>query len=147
MTHTRCASYVLVAMLASTLSPGSAAVAQRNDDKKPSLSLKATPPVGFSPLKVRLVVEVRGGANDAADFYCPAIEWEWGDGLTSEMVEDCAPHEAGKSEIRRSYSTEHTYRDEGSFTARFRMKQKNRVVASAATQVNVRAGARDDLGR
>ena len=122
-------------------------MAQRNEDKKPSLSLKATPPVGFSPLRVRLVVEVRDGANDAVDFYCPAIEWEWGDGVTSEMAQDCAPHEPGKSEIVRRYSVEHTFRDEGNFTVRFRMKQKNRVVASTSVQVNVRAGARDDGDR
>ena len=91
----RCASYVLVAGLALALAPDQEAAAQRKDDRKPSLSFKADPPVGFTPLKVRVTVEVRGGANDSVDFYCPTIEWEWGDGLKSESSEDCSPYEAG----------------------------------------------------
>jgi hypothetical protein len=145
MVHPHCASYVLVvAILGLALSPDREAAAQRNDDRKPSLSLKATPPVGFTPLKVRLVVDVRGGADDSVDFYCPTIEWEWGDDLKSESSEDCSPYEAGKSSIRRRYTTEHTYREEGNFTARFRMKQGKRVVASTTVNVQVRAGVRDD---
>ena len=144
MMDQRCASYMLIAVLTLALSPDREAAAQRNDDKKPSLSLKATPPVGFSPLKVRLVVEVRGGADDAVDFYCPSIEWDWGDDLTSESSEDCAPYEAGKSSILRRYSTEHTYRYQGSYTARFRMKQGKRVVAQTSANVQVRGGIRDD---
>ena len=147
MMHQRCASYVLVAGLTLALSPDREVAAQRNDDKKPSLSLKATPPVGFSPLKVRLVVEIKGGADDAVEFYCPTIEWDWGDDLTSESSEDCAPYEAGKSSILRRYSTEHTYRNEGSYTARFRMKQAKKVVASSSVNVQVRAGIRDDFDR
>ena len=144
MMHQRCPSYMLIAVLTLALSPDREASAQRNDDKKPSLSLKANPPVGFSPLKVRLVVEVKGGADDAVDFYCPSIEWDWGDDLTSESSEDCAPYEAGKSSILRRYSTEHTYRYQGSYTARFRMKQGKKVVAQTSVNVQVRAGIRDD---
>jgi len=145
MIRQRCASCVVIALLTFVVSPTRDAVAQRNDDKKPSLSLKATPPIGFSPLKVRLAVDVKGGADDSADFYCPNIEWEWGDDLTSESSEDCAPYEAGKSKIARRYTTEHTYRYEGNFTARFRMKQGKRVVASTTVSVQVRGGVRDDL--
>ena len=50
--------------------------------------LKANPPVGFSPLRVRLVVDVRNGANDHQDFYCPGVQWDWGDGTVSENSED-----------------------------------------------------------
>ena len=144
--HQRCASYMLVAGLTLALSPDREAAAQRSNDKKPSLSLKATPPVGFSPLKVRLVVEVKGGADDALDFYCPSIEWDWGDNLTSESSEDCAPYEAGKSSILRRYSTEHTFNYGGNFTVRFRMKQNRKVVAQTSVNVQVRAGIREDSG-
>jgi hypothetical protein len=147
MIHQRCASYVLIALLTLALAPDREAAAQRSDDKKPSLSLKANPPVGFSPLKVRLVVEIKGGADDAQDFYCPSIEWEWGDDLTSESSEDCPPYEAGKSSILRRYSTEHTYRYQGSYTARFRMKQGKRVVAQTSVNVQVRSGIREDSDR
>lgn len=145
MIRQRCASCVLIALLTFVVSPTRDAVAQRNDDKKPSLSLKASPPIGFSPLKVRLSLDVKGGADDNVDFYCPNIEWEWGDDLTSESSEDCAPYEAGKSSIKRRYTTEHTYRYEGNYTARFKMKQGKRIVASTTVNVQVRGGAREDI--
>ena len=145
MIRQRCASCVLIALLTFVVSPTRDAVAQRNDDKKPSLSLKASPPIGFSPLKVRLSLDVKGGADDNVDFYCPNIEWEWGDDLTSESSEDCAPYEAGKSSIKRRYTTEHTYRYEGNYTARFKMKQGKRIVASTTVNVQVRGGVRDDI--
>ena len=146
MMHQRCASYMLVAGLTLALSPDREAAAQRNNDKKPSLSLKATPPVGFSPLKVRLVVELKGGADDTQDFYCPSIEWDWGNNLTSESSEDCAPYEAGKSSILRRYSTEYTFNYSGNFTVRFRMKQNKKVVAQTSVNVQVRSGIREDSG-
>jgi hypothetical protein len=145
MIRRRCASYVLLAVLTLVVSPTRLALAQRNDDKKVSLSLKATPPAGFSPLKVRVTADVRGGSDDNADYYCPTIEWEWGDGLTSESSEDCTPYEAGKSTIQRHYSAEHTYRDEGTFSARFKVKQGKRQVASTSVNVQVREGLRTDL--
>ena len=147
MIRLRCASYVLLAGMTFVVWTTRDTLAQKGDDKKASLSLKANPPVGFSPLKVRLTAEIRGGPDDNADFYCPSIEWDWGDDLTSESNEDCSPYEAGKSTIRRQYSTEHTYRGEGSYTARLKVKQGKKVVASTTVNVQVRGGTRDDLDR
>lgn len=122
--------------------------AQRDDGgRKPSLSLRATPPVGFSPLRVRVVVDVRGGADDYADFYCPSIEWDWGDGTVSESSEDCDPYEPGKSTIRRRFTAEHVYRQAGAYQIYFRLKQRNKVIAAAGTNIQVRAGARDEFDR
>jgi hypothetical protein len=42
--------------------------------------------------------------------------------------------------------TEHIFRESGVYSVRFRMKQGNRVVASASVNVQVRDG-HDDLGR
>lgn len=108
--------------------------------KKPSLSLRVTPPVGFAPLRTRLVVDVRDGDDDYADFYCPTIEWDWGDGTVSANSEDCDPYEAGKSSIRRRFSTEHTFRQPGAYRVAFRLKQKDRVVGMSSVNVQVRAG-------
>jgi hypothetical protein len=147
MNRQRCASYVLLAGLTFVVSTTRDTLAQKGDDKKVSLSLKATPPVGFSPLKVRMTADVKGGADDNQELYCPSIEWEWGDDLSSESGEDCAPYEAGKSTITRRYSTEHTYKYEGTYTARLKIKQGKRVVASTTTNIQVRGGVRDDLDR
>jgi hypothetical protein len=120
---------------------GTALHAQSSGEaRKPSLSLRVTPPVGFSPLKARLVVDVRGGDDDYADFYCPTIEWDWGDGTVSENSEDCDPYQAGKSVIRRRFSTEHVFRQPGSYRIAFRLKQKDRVVGSSSVQIQVRGG-------
>ncbi len=123
-------------------------VAQKGgDDKRPSLALKATPPLGFSPLRVHASVDVRGGPDDSADFYCPAVSWDWGDGTVSENSEDCDPYEEGTSTIRRRFSANHTFQQGGAYRLTFRLKQKTRVIASASTNVQVRAGVRDDFGR
>lgn len=124
-----------------------AGVQREGNDRKPSLSLKVTPPVGFSPLRVRVLAELRGGPNDYPDFYCPAIEWDWGDGTVSESSEDCNPYEAGKSEIRRRFAADHLYRQSDSYRLSFRIKQKSKVVATSAVSVQVRPGMREELGQ
>jgi hypothetical protein len=147
MTHRR-ALCTLAAMIAIAFPFSRASTAQRAsaDDKKPSLSLRATPPVGFSPLRVRVVVDVRGGADDYADFYCPSIEWDWGDGTVSEASSDCEPYEAGKSSIQRRWTADHVYRQSGGYKIMFRLKQKNKAIAVSSAQIQVRAGMREGFG-
>ena len=130
----------LIAALALLVSSAAILAAQRGGDQKPSLSLRATPPVGFSPLRVRLVVDVRGGSDDYAEFYCATVEWDWGDGTTSENSSDCDPYEAGKSTIRRQFTAEHVYRQQGNYRLFFRLKQKDKVVGATSANVQVRAG-------
>jgi hypothetical protein len=123
-------------------------VAQKQgDDKRPSLALRVTPPLGFSPLRVHASVDVRGGSDNAVDFYCPAVAWDWGDGTVSETSEDCDPYDEGSSTIRRRFSADHTFQQGGAYRVTFRLKQKTRVVGSASTNVQVRAGAREEFGR
>ena len=137
----------LLAVLVVALATGNASGAQRSgDDKKPSLSLKATPPVGFSPLKVRLVVDVKGGSDDYEEFYCPSIEWDWGDGTVSRNSEDCDPYQTGKSTIKRRYSIEHVFRQPDTFQVFFRLKQRDRVIAATSANIQVRPGVRDEFG-
>ena len=146
MTHRRRAGCLIVAALATSIAYGAPADAgQRgsDDNKKPSVALKATPPVGFTPLKVRVVVEIKGGADDYADFYCATVEWDWADGNISGGSEDCSPYEAGKSTIQRRFNSEHTFRQAGEYDVVFRLKQKSRVVGMAKATVRVRAGIHD----
>jgi hypothetical protein len=147
MIHRRRAGCLIVAALATSIAHGAPAGAgQRasDDNKKPSLALKATPPVGFAPLKVRVVVDVKGGADDYAEFYCANIEWDWADGTTSGSSEDCDPYQAGKSVIKRRFSAEHTFRQSGEYDVVFRLKQKSRVVGYTKATVRVRSGIQDD---
>ncbi len=109
-------------------------------NKKPSLSLKATPAVSFAPARVVVAAEVKGGANDFEEFYCPTVEWEWGDLTTSTAEADCEPYAAGKSEIKRRYTVEHRYKNPGGFRIVLRLKKGNKIIATANTLVQVRAG-------
>lgn len=145
MTHPVRAVCTLIAVMVAGLTAAAVVDAQNSDGKKPSLALRATPPVGFSPLRVRVVVDVRGGDDDFADFYCPSVEWDWADGTVSESSEDCSPYERGKSTIRRRYTAEHTYRQSGSYQIYFRLKQNDRVVGAGNGTVQVRAGIREDF--
>lgn len=151
MTHKTRAGFLSVAALATAVlasvvaAGGPVNAGQRNDDnRKPSVAFKATPPVGFTPLKVRVVVDLKGGADDYADFYCATVEWDWADGNISGSGEDCDPYQAGKSEIQRRFTAEHTFRQAGEYDIAFRLKQKNRVVAYSRGTVRVRSGIYDD---
>ncbi|HKE87723.1 MAG TPA: hypothetical protein VKB50_28410 [Vicinamibacterales bacterium] len=149
MTYQRRAVSALFVVLALVIASGGSSGAQRGggDERKPSLSLKANPPVGFSPLRVRLVVDVKNGSNDYEEYYCPKVQWDWGDGTVSENSEDCDPYQAGKSEIKRRYSVEHVFKQAGTYQVFFRLKQRERVTAAISANVEVRPGVRDDLGQ
>ena len=109
-------------------------------NKKPSLSLKASPAVSFAPSRVVLVAELKGGANDNEELYCPTVEWEWGDFTTSVAEADCEPFEPGKSEVKRRYTVEHQFKNPGAFKVYIRLKKGTKVIAQATAQLQVRAG-------
>jgi hypothetical protein len=113
---------------------------------KPSVSLKATPVIGFSPARMVVTAELKGGADDYEEFYCATVEWDWGDDTRSESKTDCEPYEAGKSEIKRHFTVDHTYNTAGEYRVQFRLKQKNKVVGSGSADVKVRPGIRDGGG-
>ena len=116
----------------------------KDSDKKPRLTLKAQPVISMSPSKVTLRAELVGGANDYEEYYCPTVEWDWGDGTQSESTADCEPYEAGKSEIRRRYVVDHVFRA-GYYQVAVRLKRRDKAVASATTAIQVQGGA--DFGR
>jgi len=147
MTDLRRVCCTLTAALAVLPPVGLAARAQQAEARKPTLSLRVTPPMGFTPLRVRAAAEVRDGSDDYADFYCATVEWDWGDGTISENTGDCNPYEAGKSTIQRRFSADHIYREGGAYRIVFRLKQKSKQVGNATTNVTVRSGAGEGFGR
>ena len=122
---------------------GVSASAAQNDKDRPKLSLKASPKVGRSPMRVVLTAELTGGPDDYEEFYCPSVEWEWGDGTESESTLDCPPYEAGKSEIKRHFTVEHVFKSGGNHTVAFRLKRRDKVLASSTVQVQVQPGVRE----
>jgi hypothetical protein len=121
---------------------GLAVSAQRNgknEDPRPKLTLKAQPNVGIAPARIMLTAELTGGANDFQEYYCPTVLWDWADGTESESTLDCEPYEAGKSEIRRRFTMQHTFRA-GAHKVWVRLKRSNKLVASANVMVHIQPG-------
>jgi hypothetical protein len=111
-------------------------------DPRPKVSLRAQPVIAMAPARVVFTAELTGGANDFEDFYCGAVEWEWGDGTKSESSSDCAPYEPGKSEIKRRFTVEHVFRA-GVYRVMFHLKRHDKAVGNATINIQVRPGLRD----
>lgn len=138
--HTGVAQVVILAFSAILIIPSVPQARTQGGNKKPSLSLKAMPAVSFAPARVVMVAEVKGGADDHEEFYCPTVEWEWGDLTTSTAEADCEPYQAGKSEIKRRYTVEHQFRNPGSFRIRLALKKGTKIISTANTVVQIRPG-------
>ena len=142
----RSASACAIALLAAL--PALLHASQKNDKstkdapdaKRPKMVLKAQPAMAIAPARVVLTAELIGGANDFEDYYCPTIEWEWGDGTRSESSADCAPYEAGKSEIRRRFTVEHVFKRFGNYRVLFHLKRHDKSVGSASVTLQIREG-------
>src|SRR6478609_1100264 len=133
------AQVVILAFSALLLNSSNALQAREQGNKKPTLSVKASPSISFAPARVVVVAELKGGADDE-ELYCPTVEWEWGD-LTQSVVEaDCEPYSPGKSEIKRRYTVEHQFKNPGSFKIVLRLKKGSKIVGQGTAQVQVRAG-------
>ena len=146
MTNRRRRLLVAAACLAIATAPGVARAKQNTpkdpkDNPRPRIILRAQPPVGVAPARIVLTAELVGGANDFEEYYCPTISWEWGDDTTSESTVDCEPYEAGKSEIKRRFTVQHIFRQEGSQKVFFRLKRRSKEVGVAWVMVSVRPGA------
>ena len=112
----------------------------KGEGKRPQITLKANPASGMVPVRISGVAELKGGDDDFAEYYCPTIEWNWGDGNVSESSNDCEPYESGKSQIRRRYTVTHLYRQGDHYRISFRMKQKDKIVGAATTVVQLLGG-------
>lgn len=115
--------------------------------KKARLSLRASPPVAFSPARIVVTAELSGG--DAAELYCPDIEWDWGDDTKSEAKQNCEPYVEGESTLTRRWTQSHTYTRAGRYQAYLRLKRGDKVLVASSVKVDVRPGAGDlsDFGR
>jgi len=146
--HALAGAVSLVLAIALT-TPASAQKADKDskdtqDTKRPKITLKAQPVISMAPSRVVLTAELVGGANDFEDFYCAAVEWEWGDGTKSESSTDCAPYESGKSEIKRRFTVEHVFRM-GAYRVMFHLKRHDKSVGMATVSIQVRPGLRDGI--
>ena len=117
-----------------------AGLSAQDKPKKPKLSVRSSPVVAFTPATITFTAELKGGDDDYEEYYCGAVEWDWADGTRSESSDDCEPYEAGKSEIRRRFTIQHKYNIDGIYDVQFRLKQRDKVVATSRTKITVRPG-------
>jgi hypothetical protein len=120
--------------------------------KKPSLELKHRPLFPQSPAEMTFTAELKGG-DDTEDFYCPRVEWEWGDdprmgggeGTKSVEESDCEPWAPGMT-IERRFEKEHRFSVWGNYRVQVTLRKGSRVIARQSVTVNVKAGPGDRTG-
>lgn len=131
---------------------GSSPAGQKDDAKestkeqearRPKLTLRSQPSVAVSPARVVLTAELLGGSDDFEEYYCPTVEWDWGDDTRSESRTDCEPYQGGKSQIKRRYTVEHIFRRPGAFKVYFHLKRKSKIIGSSSISIQVRSGGPD----
>jgi hypothetical protein len=139
---------LIVGLSLSSLSLVAARAAGAQDDKnvkdkRANLTLKAAPTISFSPSRIVVTAELKGGSSDTDEYYCPSLEWDWGDDTQSEATSDCEPFQAGTSTIQRRWTASHTFNTGGVYRITLRLKRSNKVVVAGNSTVQVRAGLRD----
>ena len=110
--------------------------------KRPQLRLRAQPQAAVAPARIVLTAEITGGDDDFEEYYCPTIEWNWGDGTVSETTSDCEPYVSGETQIKRRYTVQHRYQGGGSFKVYFNIKRNDKTIASTSTLVQIQQGMR-----
>jgi hypothetical protein len=108
----------------------------QEDPKRPKLTLRTSATIATSPATITLTAELVGGANDYQDYYCPTVEWNWGDGTRSESEFDCEPYQARKSEIRRFFTVQHVFRT-GDYHVTFRLRRRDKELTSIGADVRI----------
>jgi hypothetical protein len=127
---------------AAVLSCASAALAgDGGKPRKPQLDLRASPRVTLKPTSILVTGQLKGGA-DLEEFYCPGLEWDWGDGTRSEHEADCEPYAPG-APLERVFTARHAFRAPGSYNVRLTLRRADRTVAVATVAVTVYGMAAD----
>jgi PKD repeat protein len=129
---------VLIAVVLGLVGPGLVGAAK---ERKPRLELRVVPRMAFSPVNAFFTAELTGG-DDAEEFYCPELEWEWDDGGKSVHESDCAPYEAG-TKIERRFTAEHEYKVAGNYNVKLTLRHAERSFAAQTVKVTVRPGLGD----
>lgn len=130
----------LALMMASLLQAAEQKDSPKND--RPSLSLRLMPQSAVAPARITGSAELKGGSSGFEEYYCATVAWDWGDGTMSQSTADCDPFEPGKTEIQRRYTAVHEYQSSGVFHVSFRLKKKDKTMATATAVVQISGGVR-----
>jgi phage baseplate assembly protein gpV len=114
--------------------PGLALAGDAGSTKRPRLDLRAGPRMIHSPSVLVMAELVGGGEHE--DYYCPGLEWDWGDGNRSAQESDCEPFGDGTT-LERRFSARHAYRSAGDYSVTLTLRRANRTIAVARVPVAV----------
>ena len=107
--------------------------------RRPRVELRATPRMAFLASDVLVAARLVGG-DEHEDFYCPEVEWEFGDGSRSRHQADCEPFKSG-TPLERRFTASHAYRRPGNYEVRVTLRRSNRTLSVATTSVRVYFGS------
>lgn len=116
---------------------------KEQEARRPKLILRSQTMVAISPARIVLTAELLGGSDDFEEYYCPTVEWDWGDDTRSESRTDCEPYEGGRSQIKRRYTVEHIFRRPGVYKVYFHLKRQSKTISSSSVSIQVRPGGPD----
>ena len=116
---------------------------QKSDKKgkRPGIEMRTVPRFAFSPAHILAIAELKGG-DDVEEYYCPEVEWEWGDGGKSVQEADCDPWSTG-TKIQRRFSSEHDFQFAGNYTIKITLRKSGRQISSQTVSLTVRPGLGD----
>ena len=97
-----------------------------------------SPRFSFSPAELMFTAELKGG-DDVEEYYCPEIEWEWGDGGKSVQEADCDPWKPD-TKIERRFVNRHVFVESGIYQTRVTLRKSNKTIATQTVEVTVRPG-------
>ena len=95
--------------------------------------------MAFPPVSVLVIAQLVGG-DEHEDFYCPDVDWEFGDGSRSAQQSDCEPFTEGMT-LERHFMARHAYLRPGDYEVKVTLRRASRALAVATTRVTVHSGA------
>lgn len=88
----------------------------------PQLEVIAEPVSGEVPLVVTFTAKLRGAESNDKRFYCPSIEWSFGDGTNEAIAATCVPY-TPDVQVQATYETTHRYEKPGTYTVTFMLNE------------------------
>jgi hypothetical protein len=110
--------------------------------RKPQLDLRASPRMAFPPVEILVTGQLKDGA-DLEEFYCPGLEWDWGDGTRSAHESDCEPYEPS-TPLVHLFTARHAYNAPGAYHVRLTLRRADRTVAAGSVAVMIHGASQSD---
>lgn len=118
---------------------------------KTDIELGVRPRVGFAPLRVTAILDMK---NIDEKHWCPEIVWIWSEENSDNIVEEesseeysCQPYNESRKEDkdRKMYIRGHTYKQPGRYELTVKLKKEGKVLTQRKVTIIVKDPMGDDL--